>query len=149
MNRLTFASLLVYLTTLPVVAYLDSVDREVRALSVVHLYASLAPAAALPKLLELEMAEPVVAAACMSAVVEALVPEASDAAAHSLFELLFLALLATRGTKLPLWARLGGALAALGEAMQAAALFGAPALEGVGFGVAVGEMAFYGGLLRL
>ena len=145
LTGLTSAFLALYLITLPAVAYLDFRERETRALKVVNLYASLVPVAALPKLLEIEVAEPFVAAACMSAVAEALLPDVEEGA-DALFDLVFYVAVAWFGAKMPCWARLGGVLAASANLAVFVSLFGTPEVEGIELVEAAGGIVFFVGM---
>ena len=146
------ASLVLYLVTIPLTTYFQVKEIESQGLAFVHSYASLAPVASLTKLLELEFAETVVASACMSAVVEALV-EGSDEAAHALFDGALYVVVTAFGTKLPRWGRVGGALASIGEMITASTLFGAPSNALISFAgvvtAGVGEVALFVSVLQL
>ena len=141
----TSAFLALYLVTLPTVAYLDSMDRETRALKIVNLYASLIPVNNLPKLLEIETVEPFAAAVCMSAAAKALFPDVDEDAA-ALFEFVFYVVVAWFGTKMPLWSRLSGVLVAGANFVDASSLLGAPEVEGIEIVEAAGGIVFFIGM---
>ena len=142
-STLPIAGLLVHLLTLPLVLLYP----EEAPLKVVSLYASLLPVAALPWLLEFEVAEPIVAATCMSAVVRAHVQTEEVEVVGGFFDVWFYLALAT-SSKLAVWARVGAVIAAAGSVAVASALV-TEGVENAELLVSAGEVLFFVGVLRV
>ena len=163
---LRLGSVLVFLATLPfeLIFSLREADSP-PLLTTVHLYASLAPVAALPALLpDAEALEPLVAASCMSTVVRAHIGTERVEAVHAFFDAFFFAGAALAGGGLlcggglPPWSRVGGTVAAAAAATVAVAALvpelDATTVEGweptTCVVLATGEFVFFAGVaLRL
>lgn len=128
------ACLFAYLALLLPAAVLEYEEVELPLLSAAHLYLSLIPISYVPKLLARPIVEPVVAAACMSAVVRAHVAEAATAGA--LFDAVFFASTSALSTPLPAWGRAAGVVAAACDAATSLTL-----VDGVELPAALGLMA--------
>lgn len=155
------ASLLVYLVTLPFVVALELEDVAVPLLTTAHLYSSLAPVAALPKILfgpsaaaVRETIDPVVAASCMSTVVRAHVSGVE--AVHAFFDTVFFASVSLVPSKLNVVSRFGAGASGVAAAFKATKLLPAavPLFDGLDEIVpavlgCVGEYALFAGVLAL